>query len=947
MERKLFLCQYLIWVILLLGQLHGYKSCIEKERKALLELKEYLLRRTKEWEHDSVLMWTNDTKSDCCQWKGVECNRNSGRITEISFGIRYHIESSLLNLSLLHPFEELQSLNLSSSWFGYRGFTGLFDDVEGYKSLRRLRNLETLDLSFNEFNNNIFPFLNAATSLNTLFLRNNEMDGLFPVKELKDLTNLELLDLSGNTFNGSIPVRELSALTKLKALDLNNIEFSGSMKLQGKFAKKNLLFGKKIVLELRFNYVLKLLHLFNVGVCKLKDIEELDLSGNNLVGQFPLCITSLTGLRVLDLSSNNLTGKLPYTLGNIKSLEYLSLFDNNFEGVFSLGSLTNLSKLKVLKLSSTSNSLKRESDKSWKPKFQLSVISESSWKPKFQLSVISLETCNLEKVPHFLLNQKDLRHVDLSDNNIAGKFPYWLLENNTKLEVLLLRNNSFRSFQIPESDHNLLCLDVSVNEFDILLPQNIGWILPHLKYMNLANNGFQGHLPSSLGNMKELVFLDISHNNFYGKLPRSFLEGCYSLHMLKMSHNKLSGENILESANFTNISLLSMDNNQLTGKIGQGWRSSISLQLLDISNNKFSSVIPSWIGELPRLHTLLLSNNSLEGEIPLSLFNISVLLDLSANMLSGGIPSLISSRYPRILLLQGNNLSEAIPDTLLGNVKVLDLRYNRFSGNIPEFINTQIINILLLRGNHLSGQIPYQLCGLSSIQLLDLSNNKLNGSIPLCLSYTSSGFGIEDTFEDYFYDYDSEAFSAATFLIDFKSMIVKDQFMKEYETDIQTKIEFATKHRYDAYMGRNLKLLFGLDLSENELSGEIPLELGGLLKVQALNLSHNKLSGVIPESFSALKNVESLDLSFNSLQGRIPPQLTDLSSLAVFNVSYNNLSGVIPEGRQFNTFDTQSYLGNPLLCGRAIDISCNGNTFHEPENGIDAHDSTIDIESFY
>ncbi|XP_019093345.1 PREDICTED: receptor-like protein 12 [Camelina sativa] len=917
MEGKMFWGKYLIWVMLLLGQICGSKSCIEKERNALFELKKYIISITEEGEsNDFLTTWTNDTKSDCCMWKGLKCHHNSGRVIQLSISPLHLKERSLLNLSLLHPFEEVRSLDLSYSRCG-----GLFDDVEGYRSLRRLRNLEILDLSFNYFNNSIFPFLSAATSLTTLSLRNNEMDGSFPVEELRDLTNLELLNLGGNKFNGSIPIEEFTGLRKLKALGLSGNEFSGSIEFQ--------------------------------GVCQLKHIEELDFSKNKLVGQFPICITSLTGLRVLDLSSNNLTGKLPSALGGLESLEYLSLFDNNFESVFSLGSLTNLSKLKVLKLGSTSNSGKVEREKYWKPKFQLSVISDSSWKPEFQLSVISLEACNLDNIPHFLLHQKDLRYVDLSDNNIYGKFPYWLLENNTKLEVLLLRNNSFRSFQLPESDHkHLLCLDVSVNEFDNLFPQNIGWILPHLKYMNLGNNGFQGNLPSSLGNMKKIEFLDISHNSFYGKLPKSFLKGCYSFRMLKMSNNKLSGENILESANFTLLFSLSMDNNLFTGKIGDGLRNSRSLSMLDMSNNSLSGVIPSWIGELPDLYALLLSHNTLEGEIPLSLFKYKSsgfdfqLVDLSQNHLSGGIPSLVNSRYPSVLLLQGNNLSGLIPDVVLVNVTVLDLRNNRLSGNIPEFINPYNISILLLRGNNLTGRIPHQLCGLGNIQLLDLSNNRLNGSVPSCLSNKSFGFGKEAKLDNSYYD--SGVVSIIYFNIVFRSLIVEDQFIEYCDVDTKTKIEFVTKHRYDAYWGGNLKLLFGMDLSENELNGEIPVELGGLLTLQGLNLSHNNLSGVIPKSFAGLKNVESLDLSFNRLQGPIPPQLTDLSSLAVFNVSFNNLSGVIPEGRQFNTFDTQSYLGNPLLCGQANKISCNDITFQELDNGLEADESTtIDMESFY
>ncbi|CAL9240624.1 unnamed protein product [Arabidopsis halleri] len=164
------------------------KSCNQKERNALLELKKSLLSRSREGHFHYVLpTWTNDIKSDCCQWKGVECNRTSGRVIKLSFG---------------------------------------------YKSLRRLRNLEILDLSWNELNKSRFPFLNAATSLTTLFLGPNWMNGPLRVKELRDLTNLELLDLSGNGINGSIPIHELTFLRKLTVLDLNDNEISGSMGLQ-------------------------------------------------------------------------------------------------------------------------------------------------------------------------------------------------------------------------------------------------------------------------------------------------------------------------------------------------------------------------------------------------------------------------------------------------------------------------------------------------------------------------------------------------------------------------------------------------------------------------------------------------------------------------------------------------------------------------------------------
>ncbi|KAF3526369.1 hypothetical protein F2Q69_00050756 [Brassica cretica] len=620
----------------------------------------------------------------------------------------------------------------------------------------------------------------------------------------------------------------------MKALDLSGNEFSGSLELHGKFAE-NLKCSIKIS-----------------GICELKDLRELDLSKNKLIGQFPICLTSLSGLRVLDLSSNQLTGKLPSALGSFASLEYLSLFDNNFEGVFSFDILANLSKLKG--------------------------------------------SCNLENVPHFLLHQKDLRQVDLSGNNISGDFPKWLLENNTKLEVLLIQNNSLTNFQLPKPAHNLIFLDVSVNNFNHRVPENIGWILPRLRYMKLANNGFEGNIPPSLGNMKMIELLDISHNSFHGTLPKSFVNGCYSLKILKLSYNKLSGEIFREPANFTDIMVLSMDNNLFTGKIGQGLQNLTDLDTLNMSNNNLTGTIPSWIVGIPYLFALLVSDNLLDGEIPISLFNMSNLglLDLSANNLSGNIPPYVCSLYGAEFFLHDNHLSGAISDTLLGNVIILDLRNNWLSGNIPEFINTQNITILLLR---------------------DLFQD----------STTTNNIGIY-----------------------FKSLLVLDPFSIDFTAGAQTKIEFATKHRYDAYMSGNLMHMVGLDLSGNELIGEIPVELGVLLALRVLNLSHNYLSGVLPESFSGMKSVESLDFSFNRLQGQIPQELTELSNLAVFNVSYNNLSGIIPQGKQFNTFDTRSYLGNPLLCGKPTNRSCEGNKFQDqPECDVKEDQSPIDMESFY
>ena len=113
-----------------------------------------------------------------------------------------------------------------------------------------------------------------------------------------------------------------------------------------------------------------------------------------------------------------------------------------------------------------------------------------------------------------------------------------------------------------------------------------------------------------------------------------------------------------------------------------------------------------------------------------------------------------------------------------------------------------------------------------------------------------------------------------------------------------------------------------IDLSGNKFEGEIPKIVGNLKALHMLNLSNNVLIGFIPSSLATLTNLESLDLSQNMLVGEIPPQLVELTFLAFLNVSYNNLSGPIPQGKQFLTFQNNSFGGNLELCGSPLSQRC-------------------------
>ena len=86
-----------------------------------------------------------------------------------------------------------------------------------------------------------------------------------------------------------------------------------------------------------------------------------------------------------------------------------------------------------------------------------------------------------------------------------------------------------------------------------------------------------------------------------------------------------------------------------------------------------------------------------------------------------------------------------------------------------------------------------------------------------------------------------------------------------------------------------------LDLDNNQLSGEIPPELGNLANLTELDLRFNQLSGEIPPELGNLANLEWLDLGLNQLSGEIPPELGNLANLTLAEpLGYNQLSGEIP-----------------------------------------------------
>jgi hypothetical protein len=237
---------------------------------------------------------------------------------------------------------------------------------------------------------------------------------------------------------------------------------------------------------------------------------------------------------------------------------------------------------------------------------------------------------------------------------------------------------------------------------------------------------------------------------------------------------------------------------------------------------------------------------------------------------------------------------------------VLDLGYNKFSGPIPYWLGQQL-QMLSLRRNRFYGSLPWSLCTLKNIQLLDLSENNLSGQIFKCLKNFSAM---------------SQNFSWNGFVSN--SFIYPSGFQSYLEYTGYDLVAFLNCKGMDRLFKNNKFILRSIDLSSNQLTGDIPEEIGNLLALVSLNLSSNNLTGEITSKIGRLTSLDYLDLSRNHFFGPIPPSLAQIDRLSMLNLSDNNLSGRIPIGTQLQSFDASSYEGNTDHCGKPLDTKCPG-----------------------
>ncbi|KAI3704945.1 hypothetical protein L1987_75175 [Smallanthus sonchifolius] len=939
----------------------GRALCIDDERLALLEFKHDLID-----DANTLSSWSS-VNIDCCTWDGIVCDNITGHVQELHLRgpdpeleeastqmLRGKINRSLLSLkqlkyldlscndfestqipSFIGSIRNLRYLNLSMSQFygripyqlGNLSMLVVLDlgngpwlsnvAVSSMHWLSSLNLLKYLDLSGYDLStaSDWLQVINTLPSLVELHLRSSNLTQIPQYLTEVNLTSLTVLDLSYNIFDSLMP-RWIFSLSKLVSLDLTRCLFHGPVR--GRVGFQNMT-------ELQFVHVSENDFMNSTsmlsGLLSVTSLVSIDISTCNLSTSILGGLQNLTSLVSIDLSQNYINETLPGSFGNLCKLMHFDLRSNYFTGSASelLDNFCECNSPKLEYLALTANYLSgRIPDR----------IGQLQNLVTFDLAYNFISGT----IPRSFGRMSSLKEVMLNVNHLSGNLPD-TIGNLTSLEWLEISFNKFNG-SLPISlgklrnlkyfwvHHNLLAGDVTEDHFANLTGLTTLWAGENKLKLKLSINNWAPpfsldvlrigswnlgpRFPSWLRSQGNLTNLDIGNTGISDNMPSWFWSAYSEINFLNISHNSIRGVLVEDLSILAPNAVVDLSNNHFEGRL-PGKFNEADFVLLDVSSNHLSGSLEQFL--CPRLESyrplqvLNLANNNLSGVIPDCWMNWQDLtgINFENNYLSGGIPQSVESLTSlQSLNIRNNNLSGKLPASLLNSksLEIIELAENELTGSIPLLIEGEEtkLKLLSLRSNMLAGEIPDELCRLTSIQILDLAHNNLSGTLPTCFHNFSIMTGRQQS----------------------SAIVVYDVL---FRAQVLASASLVTKGREFEY-STILYLVTTLDLSSNELSGQIPKELMGLLGLRWLNLSRNYLTGRIPEEIGEMTSLESLDLSVNQLEGRIPWSMSRLTTLNWLNLSSNKLSGEIPTSTQLQSFNESSFMSN-ALCGLPLAEVCN------------------------
>lgn len=610
-----------------------------------------------------------------------------------------------------------------------------------------------------------------------------------------------------------------------------------------------------------------------------RHVTELALDRNNLNGTLPE-FDALSYLEELDLYNNSLSGPIP-NLSALTSLVRLDLFLNSFTGPIhsSISTLTNLDYL----------------DLSWN---------------QLDNSIPNLSALT------------SLRTLRLNDNNLTGTIPP--LSSVTSLEHLYLHNNLLDG-DIPAllSLASLRTLNLSDNQLDNAIPDLSA--NTSLRQVYLHKNTLTGGVPE-VDSLPDLVQLYLSENQLSGAIPNLPT----SLVALYLDNNRLSGEIPLTFTGLNDLSVLDLSYNMLMASdssvnsfvdgLQSTWENT---QTVPVSNfvvepTSSTSVSLTWDPFLYTAHVGFFEISYSENPIgPFTTHGQTP--DKSAVGYSIANLTPDTAYYFRVQThtsahgVQQNNLwSEHAMATYYGipsdEYDALVALYNATSGstwhNRTGWLATDTpctwhgvtctnshVTEITLSSNNLDGSLPAW-GALDYLEILNLSNNQLSGTIPNFPLPDPASPGLKEIALGYNQlTGNIPSLSALTYLT---SVTLGDNQLDGVIPNLSGLTYLERLYLWDNQLSSNIPDLSSLsalryfNVNNNQLTGPFPY-VATLTNLEGVWLSGNQLSGTIPD-LSANTALKSLTFDNNRLSGEIHPSLATLPDLGYVNPHYNQLT---------------------------------------------------------
>ncbi|XP_053621552.1 protein artichoke [Plodia interpunctella] len=624
-------------------------------------------------------------------------------------------------------------------------------------TFQNLIKLKTLDLHGNRlstFKRNQFRGLRATEVLDLSYNNITKLDG----SHILDLTMLGWCNVSHNQI-ADIPRGMFAKNTILKVLHLDN----NKLKKLDTNSFRGMRFMRRLFLQDN--------QISDIGrstFSAVTRIGTIDLARNRITNVDFQMFKEVKYVELINLAENNITSISTQAFTDLY-LSVVNISHNQLDTIES-GAFQNCNNMTILDLSY--NKLK---------KIPRGAFDENSY--AFELNVAYNNFTDFSQIP--IHNMTGIRILNASYNQLEN-IPKMAFPKLYELHTVDVSYNKLTDIfnGVFQNLFSLRYLNVSHNELEQIKPATFG-ALSTVFRLDLSHNrltsGSRGGL-AKLAGCREMDLsynqldtipqipislgeLNFAHNNLTEIKPNTW-PTMNSLLRLNLSHNKLE---VLEGHSFAGlltVQHLDLSSNGIQRPPWEALNTLTSLQYLYLQNNNITSLSKSAFGNLPTMFHLDLSHNRITNVAQHSFNGMQQLLQLSFR--GNGLEAIPNEAFKGLVALRKLDLShnklEKIDNKTNGllddclSLEKVNLSYNKFSfltkkmfpsspwipyrlmeidlshNEIPVLTpdithGTKTVKKIYFRGNIINDIRSNVLGNLTSLEILDLSDNNLKDLI--------------------------------------------------------------------------------------------------------------------------------------------------------------------------------------------------------------------------